>query len=135
FLFIAINGTALLVNLIDTGYYKFSNKRSGLELFMQKNDIAGLGLSYLKDYWYLAVILFAAVFLMNRVYPRLYDKDRNYTPFSFRAFFIETALIIPVAAACFIGARGGWQLKPINTFDAARFARPELVSLTVNTPF
>lgn len=132
-LFITINTCALLMNLIDTGYFPFSGKRSGVELFALKKDIADQSMAYVRDYWYLALLLGVAVWAMYKGYPRF--KEENTPYYGVKAFTTDTLVLIVACAVCFIGARGSFGLKPLNVLDAARLTRSELAALTLNTPF
>jgi phosphoglycerol transferase MdoB-like AlkP superfamily enzyme len=132
-LFLVINTITLLLNLSDAGYFPFSGKRSGVELFAMKDDIAGLGFAYIRDYWYLALLLAGTVWLMYRAYPRLPYEDQS--PYRLNTFLQELGILIVSCGVCFIAARGTTGLKPLNVLDAARLTQPELAALTLNTPF
>ncbi|MCE2786691.1 MAG: LTA synthase family protein [Bacteroidota bacterium] len=132
--FISVNSIAVLLNLIDTGYYPFSGKRSGLELLNMKQDIADQAITYLIDYWYLTGLLIIFIWLLSKLYNQTGTeppKMKNPT----KQILKESLLILPIAALTFLGARGGWNLKPLGVFDAARLVKPEMVSATINTPF
>ncbi len=49
--------TACLLNLSDLGYYPITKKRMGAELLDILSEVPALMGSYLKDYWYLLVLL------------------------------------------------------------------------------
>jgi phosphoglycerol transferase MdoB-like AlkP superfamily enzyme len=132
-LFLIINTCALLMNLIDTGYFPFSGKRSGAELFALQKDIADQSLTYVTDYWYLTILLAGAVWVMYKLYPRFNEEQTPY--YGVKTFATDTAILIAACAVCFIGARGSTGLKPLNVLDAARLTRSELAALTLNTPF
>jgi phosphoglycerol transferase MdoB-like AlkP superfamily enzyme len=132
-LFLLTNSIAFLLNLIDTGYFPFSGKRSGMELLGVKGDIAPQLISYLTDYWYLLFLLMVYVWIIIKYYPKASSEKVN--TYSIKQFGVEFILLIVASALSFLGARGGWNLKPLNTFDAARFVRTEMIALTLNTPF
>ncbi|MDP1727115.1 MAG: LTA synthase family protein [Bacteroidota bacterium] len=135
-LFLISNGTAILLNLIDTGYFAFSGKRSGMDLFKMGDELQGLKTAYLIDFWYLYVILFLLLGLMVCLYLLTYKKSTSMQVGSAKPFWFKYILVwILTAGISFIGARGSFGLLPLNTFDAARQTRPELVPLVVNTPF
>jgi phosphoglycerol transferase MdoB-like AlkP superfamily enzyme len=119
------------VNVVDTGYYPFSNKRSGTEIFSMGSDIMQQATAYLASYWYLLVILLLMIWMCSLLYPHL---DRANTVRS-SSLAKQGIVAVIVAALAFLGARGGWQIKPVTPFDAARFADVRLLSLTINTPF
>lgn len=130
--FLTVNGIALLLNLIDTSYYSFSGKRSGIELMAMKGEIKGLVIfNYLLDFWYAFLLFFALLFLLNKCY--------NYTKLKLTAkewsWYYQVLFIPVVAALSFIGARGGFALIPLNTFDAARLVGVNAANLATNTPF
>ncbi len=128
--FIVVNSAALLLNLADTGYYPFSGKRSGMELFTIKQDIADQLVSYITDYWYLtlalAFLIFAIIKIYNSIKTSVPDEGKK---------MVEWLLIPVWIGLSILGARGGWNLKPVSPFDAARMVKPEMVSATINTPF
>jgi len=66
-IFYSINGIAVLVNLIDTAYFKFSGKRSGVELLKMTDELTGVWKNYLLDYWYLLIILAAIIYLLFKI--------------------------------------------------------------------
>lgn len=135
-LFIVVNSIAFLLNLIDTAYFKFSGKRSGLELLKMKSELAGVWKNYIFDFWYLFVLLLLFIVALVKLSKYLkINKLINEPKFSLTKFIIEFLALIPISAICFLGARGGLNLTPINTFDAARLSKAELVPLIVNTPF
>lgn len=132
-LFIAINTFALLLNLIDIGYFPYSGKRSGAELFALKKDIADQSLAYITDYWYFVILLAAVVWMMCKLYPRF--KAAGTPVLSVKTYASETLIFILAAAVCVVAARGSLGLKPLNVLDAARLTRTELAPLTLNSPF
>lgn len=135
-LFIIVNGIAVLLNLIDTEYFKFSGKRSGLEILQMRNELGGVWKNYIFDFWYLFMVLLLLVVGLVKIANLLKISQLGIKKeFSFRSFTIEFLTLIPISAICFLGARGGVNLTPINTFDAARLSKAELVPLIVNTPF
>ncbi len=136
FLFIIINGTGLILNLIDTAYFPFSGKRSGIDLFEMHNEINGLAKAYLLDYWYLFLLLSALLYLLYKGYLLTYKKALTLAMGSVKPKLFERIVMgFVLAGIFFLGARGSIGLLPLNTFDAARQTRPELVPLVVNTPF
>lgn len=123
---------SLLLNFIDVGYFAFSGKRSGMEMLRLQSAENASPLSYVADYWYLALLLLCCTWLSWKCYPAL--KQSN-TIKKLKDFLIQSALFLAGASLAFLGARGGIGLKPLNTLDAARLTSPELMPLTLNTPF
>lgn len=130
-LFIVSNSLALLLNLIDAGYYQFSGKRSGVELLNMQKDITDQSSQYIKDYWYLALLIIVTIWLLIRVYPK-YPAEK---PAANKSWAFESLILVFGIALIVLGARGSIGLKPLNTMDAARLTQPGLAALTLNTPF
>ncbi len=135
-LFFVLNGSSIILNLIDIAYFPFSGKRSGFELFEMRKEVPQVAKAYLLDYWYLFFLLFFLLFLLFRLYLFTYKKAIHLPLNKPRPnLFSQIILMLLIAGLSFIGARGSIGLLPLNTFDAARQTRPELVPLVVNTPF
>ncbi|MFZ4796659.1 MAG: LTA synthase family protein [Bacteroidia bacterium] len=134
--FYIVNSIAVFLNLIDTEYYRFSGKRSGLELIKMAEELSGVWRNYLIDYWYILILLFVIIYILYYFYRaidlKIKNKKINYIPLQYK---IEYLCLLLIAIITFLGARGGVNLTPISTFDAARISRAELVPLIVNTPF
>ena len=134
--FYIVNSLAVLLNLIDTEYYRFSGKRSGLELIKMAEELSGVWKNYLIDYWYILIIFIILIYMLYYFYEIIESKF-IYQKITYNSMQIKKELIALffIALITFLGARGGVNLTPISTFDAARISRAELVPLIVNTPF
>jgi phosphoglycerol transferase MdoB-like AlkP superfamily enzyme len=133
-LFLLVQTVFVFFNLMDTGYFTFAGKRSGMEVFGMTKEADGLVGSYLYDYWYLVLILFVFIALSYLLFIKttaLVQTEKSKT----LNWFSEIGLRLAIACLCIVGARGGVNLLPLNTFDAARQTQAGLVSLVVNTPF
>jgi len=121
-------------NLVDTGFYPISGRRSGSEIFDMAFETNGLVLKYLSSYWYLFILLLVLTLLNYFAYKRVACVPSKFlvqTNNKFLSIFIKVAALFLV----FIGGRGGLKLIPLNPFDAAKNTRAELIPLVVNTPF
>jgi phosphoglycerol transferase MdoB-like AlkP superfamily enzyme len=132
-LFIIGVSLILILNLIDFEFFKIKNRRSGIELFQLINDPANPIFSYLFSYWYLLLILLLFILIMIKYYPKANNLKlekthlpQNKYPLKILVFFIFSGFI-------FIGARGGFQIKPLRSFDAARFVNPSWTHATINS--
>jgi len=130
-IFILFNGLALLLNIIDFEYFKFTKKRSTFDLLGMKSDFQPLLYQYIKDYWYLLLILFILIFLLWFIYRRTALK----LPTLKINYFTQSILMLFSAGIFLIAARGGFQLKPVRIMDAALYASPKMIPLVLNTPF
>ncbi|MCF8429209.1 MAG: LTA synthase family protein [Bacteroidia bacterium] len=134
--FYIVNSIAILLNLIDTEYYRFSGKRSGLELLNMRDELDGVWKNYISDYWYIILILILLIVFIVYGYQYVSQKITSQNlPYNSKQIKTEFIALFFIALITFLGARGGVNLTPISTFDAARISRAELVPLIVNTPF
>lgn len=129
FFFVLGNSIMLLLNLIDFEFFKIKTRRSGSELFSLLNDPSNPVLSYIYNYWWLSIAFIAIVFAIYKLYPK--DQSGNshsiQLPKAILLFFV-------IASFWVLGARGGFYVKPLRSFDAARFVDPSWVSATINSP-
>ena len=96
--FYIVNSIAILLNLIDTEYYRFSGKRSGLELIKMAEELSGVWKNYLIDYWYILIILVLLIYMLYYFYKiidsKLQIQKINYISSQYKA---EYLILIPIA--------------------------------------
>lgn len=130
FLFIVPNAIFHLFNLVDTGYIRFSGKRSGIDLFSLSGEWGSQMGTYFLDFWYL--FIFFLLFLFVLIFSfRITEKIPSRISLNWKSL---------VYLVLFIGglgvlARGSLGLLPLTIIDAARLSGPQLAPLTLNTPF
>lgn len=129
--FFVFNAFAYLLNIIDFEYFKFTKKRTTFDVFGMKSDFLPLLPEYLKDYWYLVIILTALICLAWF----LYRKTEWRAPSSKINYFVQSIYLIISISIFLVAARGGFQLKPLRIMDAALYASPKTIPLVLNTPF
>lgn len=123
-----------LMNLIDTAFIAYSNKRSGIELFaMNKNEGELLGLlpSYIKDYWFLIILLVVIMYLSIKLYHKLSDHSAT---FSIKQVLLYIAIIVLVI----FGIRGRFiniSARPLDIVDASTYTKVSYIPVVLNTPF
>ena len=121
---------SLLIEFIDIGYYKYAFRRTMLSDFsMMGNNANNFG-DYVKEYWYLALILLALTYLaivLFRKVQAIKTAKQNGKTYSIILFVIGVLFF----AIC---ARGGIQLRPIMPLTAAAYTQhSKLVHLISNT--
>ena len=136
-LFFAVNSVALLANCIDFVYFRFTMKRTTADffsLFSMGEDMKNTLPQMIRDFWYVAVIWILLIILMVLLYKKAnyYDNKNQYT---LKYYLRNSLLFIIVSFLSVIGARGGFQLKPINIITASRYADANNIPLVLNTPF
>jgi phosphoglycerol transferase MdoB-like AlkP superfamily enzyme len=140
YLFFITNGFAIALNVCDFIYYKFTLRRTTADIFKQfKNEenIGGLLLQFLVDYWYAALFWILLVVLMVKLYNRIKvwgPQTRNRI-----VYYVTGIVLIPVAGYLFVGGvRGGFRhsTRPITLSNAGEYVKdPKDISIVLNTPF
>jgi len=139
-LFILVNSLCLIVNCIDFAYFPFIKKRSTSDILNQvfggQTDVMKQIPDYIKDFWYVILIAAGLIYLLIKIYSRISSDpgDRKFV------HGIKPALIyllgtLLIGGITLIGMRGGLQPIPLGIVDAGIYAKPEHVSLLLNTPF
>jgi phosphoglycerol transferase MdoB-like AlkP superfamily enzyme len=139
YLFFLTNGLAVIANLADFIYYKFTLRRTTADFFAEFEEGPGGGVffRFLFDYWYVTVFFIGAAFVM--VY--LYGKIKVEGPMIKNriAYYSLGALAFPIVIGLFIGgARGGFKYstRPITLSNAGEYVTaPAETNIVLNTPF
>ncbi len=129
--FLLVNGGSLTLNLIDSAYFPYTGKRSGLESLSMMRDVSMQMPQLIAGYWVLALItcsvlclLVVAVLLMKKRLPKVEVSIGGYV------------LIVVIATVSLVFlARGGLQAKPIRSLTAYSWPNSDLGSLVLNTSF
>lgn len=127
-LFVIGTGLIILLNFIDLEFFKVKSRRSGIELFSLVTDSANPVGSYLINYWWLLLFYLLLMAAVIRFYPKPAPAQNTVKPLRAVAFFLLGAALL------FAGARGSFSVKPLRSFDAARFVDPQWVSACINSP-
>ncbi len=136
-----MNSIALFVNCVDFIYFRFTLKRitaDFLSLFSMGDDMKNTIPQMLRDFWYVAFIWFLLVLLMGYLYKKAnyYENEGEYgKQRGIKYYLRNSVLFIIISFISIIGARGGFQLKPINIITASLYADANNVPLVLNTPF
>lgn len=127
---------AIALNLVDTEYFNFTQKRSTADLFAivsAGNDIGQLLTTFIKDFWFLIVcfiVLFVAMEWFYRKTERYYTR-KPYGP----SWKKETLFFVVIVPLVILLGRGGTTLKPISAIDATLYTEPQNAALVLNTSF
>jgi phosphoglycerol transferase MdoB-like AlkP superfamily enzyme len=133
-----INSFILLLNLVDVEYFKYTSKRSTIDLLTilgAGNDFKQQVTSFLRDFWFLSIFFILFILLTNWLYNKTRFSENTET-IKNKAFAIKQTLyfLAAISIAVIVG-RGGFSLKPSSSIDASRFTRVENTALVLNTPF
>lgn len=137
FFFGLANLLFILLNGIDSIYYRFVLKRSTADLFAfitTGDDTLRLLPRFITDYWYL-VVLMAVVWAAGIFAYKSIRKPVLPQALSASYLFSNTFSLIFAAAFAVLAIRGGVQLKPLRTMNAAEAAGIKNSALVLNTPF
>ncbi len=130
--YIIINTVFVFFNLIDAAYFKFSGKRSGIDLMSEVGEWLPLLKSYLIDYYYILFLLIPVPLLLKLIWDKT-EKINSETKQI--QLWYKMLISLGLMVLFFLGARGGWGLTPLTSFDASKFAGPNFIPLSVNTGF
>ena len=134
-IFFLTNFIALFFALVDLKWFTFVEKRTSYEIFGTTGDMRHQLPSYLKDFWYLLVIYFIIIYVTHWCYKRIHFSCNTIDPGGISHFILQSIILVAFLFLSVIGARGGWQRRPIMPITAASHVNPSLVPLTINTPF
>lgn len=132
--FITVNSLLVFFNLIDVEYFRFTKKRSTVDIFEMVqggNDLSQQLASYFRDFWFVMLLFIAFLWLTNRVFTKTVN---DYEERSTKWYTQLITLVLTLGLTVFIG-RGGFVLKPISPIDASQFTRIENTAFVLNTPF
>ena len=133
-IFLIVNIPFIILNNIDIEFFKFNQKRitsDFVDLLLLGNDTIQILPSYLLNYWPLLLVSALQILLLIK-----YNKFQPQLTITNLKAFNKSALVFLVSVLFFVfGARGGLQLKPINTINAGELSDPKFSNLILNTPF
>ncbi len=137
-LFMVVNSIALLSNCTDLVYFQFTTKRTTADVFSFfgggiGNDLGRLLPLFLKDYWYVALIWIALVWLLAKMYTKA-GKHQTIA-WDKKQYIRQSAVFVISSLIALIIYRGGFQLRPIGIVNAGEYVDSKNVPLVLNTPF
>lgn len=130
-LFYVVNIAALGFIIADLEFYKFSFRRTTIDITGYYSDFMNLLPQFIRDFWYLGIIWALLIVLTELLYRKtgLAHKDKKSNP------FIQMLVFILITGIIVIGARGGLQPRPLTPSNAYNMGKVELAPLINNTPF
>jgi phosphoglycerol transferase MdoB-like AlkP superfamily enzyme len=128
----AVGFTVLcILNLSDLGYYPITKKRMGAELLDILSEVPALLSSYMKDYWYLFILLIGFCMIAFLIIKKQLYAYKN-IPQTISLKLTNIVLVIALFASIM---RGGYGIRPFMPFDIPSIVDPKLQWLASNTPF
>ena len=136
-LYLPVNILAVIANMSDIIYVRFTLKRTTLDfLDMFKDDAGMLALlpRFVLDFWYIVLLGLLFIFSLFWVFRRTRPKSKNTAIYS-AFYFREILLILIFAALSVFAIRGGWQLRPIGIMTASSYLGADRAPAVLNTTF
>jgi phosphoglycerol transferase MdoB-like AlkP superfamily enzyme len=101
------------------------------------SDVKDLLPQYIKDFWYLFLLLFALIAFTAWFFSRTkISKFKQIEKGKLWYYYIKESLVfIIIAAFSIICFRGGFQLRPIDIMTAGKYTSSKNTALVLNTPF
>ena len=79
-IFLVTNGIALLANLIDSVYFKYTMRRTTATVFNEfcnEDNLASIFGKEILNHWYLLLLLIALIFAMFKLYRKPKTESKN----------------------------------------------------------
>lgn len=137
--FVITNSIALIMNLMDTVYFQFTNRRTTASVFSEfshEGNIVGIIGVELVNHWYLTLLAVILIYGLYKLYRKPlgdWGKVNLWGYYGVQLIFLTAA--IPF---CIFGMRGGIgaAVRPITISNANQYVnRPIETALVLNTPF
>lgn len=137
-IFYVSNIILLIPNLADTAYYPFSLKRMTIDIFRYistGDDTANMMPQFIRDYWYVLLILLFAVLILVVVARRIRISNRYVMQKATHYYLSQTLTMFLFFALTVLGVRGGVQLKPVGILSASQYAPSQETAVVLNSAF
>ena len=138
-IFLVTNGIALLANLIDSVYFKYTMRRTTATVFNEfgnEDNLASIFGKEILHNWYLLLLLIALIFAMFKLYRKPKTERKNLVWWKYDlSYLVFLALAVYMSI---VGMRGGFTraTRPITISNANQYVdRPIEAALVLNTPF
>lgn len=142
-LFVIVNGLALVINLCDAVYFPFTLRRTTTNVFSEfshESNLADIFFTQTLNHWYLLLLAIVAIGLTCRLYrkPRLSHEQFSSTRHRARFAVSQIVILALIAPLCIGACRGGLSsgIRPITINNANQYVQhPTECALVLNTPF
>lgn len=142
-LFVIVNGLALVINLCDAVYFPFTLRRTTTNVFSEfshESNLADIFLTQTLNHWYLLLLAIVVIGLTCRLYrkPRLSHEQFSSTRHRVRFAVSQIVILALIAPLCIGACRGGLSsgIRPITINNANQYVQhPTECALVLNTPF
>jgi phosphoglycerol transferase MdoB-like AlkP superfamily enzyme len=139
YLFLGINIFFILINSVDIVYFPFSQKRMQSDAFLfvtgdKGSELFDLLPTFLMEYSPVWLAFGLLIFVFVRVSIKEFQK-LSHQPQDIKLSYASA--MFPLMASCIfvLGARGGFQLRPLGVIQASEVAGAVNSPVVMNTPF
>ena len=135
--YLIVNGLALVVNLCDAVYFRYTMRRTTTTVFSEFSNESNLSSVFFTEtlrHFYLVVLFVIVVWLLYRIYVDYRTTVRKWWRYDL-AMLLSLAALAPFVVA---GIRGGFTtaVRPVTISNANQYVdRPVEAALVLNTPF
>ena len=146
-LFVLVNGIAIVANLVDCVYFKYTTRRTTVTVFSEfknEDNLGGIFGVEIINHWYLVligIILIAALWFLY-AQPKgkpLVEIQRPYCLKGMMRYYVaQLVCLLVFVPFCVAGMRGGFTtaVRPITISNANQYVdRPLEAAIVLNTPF
>ncbi|MDL2297408.1 sulfatase-like hydrolase/transferase [Bacteroidales bacterium OttesenSCG-928-B11] len=130
------NILAFAFDFIDIIYSRFTQRRMTFDVFKFAGNEESMGALipiFLRDYWYVFILFLLIIGLFIFVNVRLgRSQAESNTRFS---YWLAIPVLIVFMGLSVLGARGGFQMRPLAEANVSAHAKPQHYMLVSNTPF
>ncbi|KAA6350998.1 Lipoteichoic acid synthase 1 [termite gut metagenome] len=137
-IFIVANIVVILMNLADTVYFQYTNRRTTATVFKEfanENNLGGIvGIEFI-NHWYLILLAIAMGYLLYKLYRKPHKVDTICFSLYYPVHFVTLAVM---GYLCVGGMRGGFggDVRPITISNANQYVEhPIETAIVLNTPF
>lgn len=137
--FVVTNSIALVLNLMDTVYFQFTNRRTTASVFNEfshEGNLGGIIGVELLNHWYLTLLAICLIYALYKLYRKPCGKSEQINVWMY--YGVQLLLFAVMIPFCIFGMRGGIgaAVRPITISNANQYVnRPIEVALVLNTPF
>ncbi len=138
-LFVVVNGIAVVMNMADTVYFQYTSRRTTSTVFSEFSHESNIGSvigTEIVAHWYLWIAAAAIIALLWLLYA---DSRLNWRRLMWWRYDVAQTLSVTVMAIlCVAGMRGGFAhaVRPVTVSNANQYVdRPIEAALVLNTPF
>ncbi len=136
---VALNSVALVANLADTVYFKFTGRRTTATVFSEfgnEDNLLSIVFKELAMHWWLLLVFIFMVWGMSKLYrvPQAGCRSKGLL----RYYATQVVSLLVVVPLCIFGIRGGIgaAVRPITISNANQYVnRPVEAAVVLNTPF